>query len=163
MELCGPRRCTVRERLLPELASLRLLWTQPKVILCDKRVTFLGVRVGRAVVLSCTGVCALALRFPDTGLCARALHGLSRTRYFLYHTENEVLHLVNQPVLPALMLRCCSQWEWLTPRNSIISNFNLICGKAWLAQFANSFFFLGSLRLALSDSGQFTTTAFAAL
>jgi OCT family organic cation transporter-like MFS transporter 4/5 len=38
-----------------------------------------------------------------------------------------------------------SSWHWTSPERSILSQFDLICGKAWQAQLANSGFFMGYL------------------
>eukprot|EP00197_Chlamydomonas_leiostraca_P012629 CAMPEP_0202879236 /NCGR_PEP_ID=MMETSP1391-20130828/33331_1 /ASSEMBLY_ACC=CAM_ASM_000867 /TAXON_ID=1034604 /ORGANISM="Chlamydomonas leiostraca, Strain SAG 11-49" /LENGTH=609 /DNA_ID=CAMNT_0049561553 /DNA_START=103 /DNA_END=1928 /DNA_ORIENTATION=+ len=46
-------------------------------------------------------------------------------------------------------------WHWTKPSYSVISQFNLVCGKAWLSQLVNSAFFLGYLL----GSGIFGTMA----
>ncbi|KAI8477034.1 MAG: major facilitator superfamily domain-containing protein [Monoraphidium minutum] len=38
-----------------------------------------------------------------------------------------------------------SQWAWTEPKQSLVSQFDLVCGDEWKAQTANSFFFLGYL------------------
>lgn len=36
-----------------------------------------------------------------------------------------------------------SQWYWTDPGSKVVSRFGLVCGDAWKAQVANSFFFVG--------------------
>jgi hypothetical protein len=38
-----------------------------------------------------------------------------------------------------------SQWQWTQPHAKLVSRFNLVCGDAYKAQIANSFFFAGYL------------------
>lgn len=35
------------------------------------------------------------------------------------------------------------QWEWTDPGSKVVSQFGLVCGDAYKAQIANSFFFVG--------------------
>lgn len=56
-------------------------------------------------------------------------------------------NLLQNPDPAAVQAGFCSmqpsQWYWTDPGSKVVSRFSLVCGEAWKAQVANSFFFVG--------------------
>lgn len=64
-------------------------------------------------------------------------------------TDHSCMALLSSPDKAAVQAGFCSmsssQWYWTKPGDKLVSRFNLVCGDAFKAQIANSFFFVGYL------------------
>lgn len=62
-------------------------------------------------------------------------------------SDTTCIALLQNPDTAAVQAGFCamqqSQWQWTDPGAKMASRFNLVCGDAWKAQVANSFFFVG--------------------
>lgn len=62
-------------------------------------------------------------------------------------SDTACIALLQNPDTAAVQAGFCamqqSQWQWTDPGAKVVSRFNLVCGDAWKAQVANSFFFVG--------------------